>query len=47
VGRDLGQLDRGVGHQLIEVLHDHGLGQHGQLVQGAIGAAGVEPLVEG
>jgi hypothetical protein len=29
------------------MLHDHSLGQHGQLVQRAIGAAGVEALVEG
>jgi hypothetical protein len=46
VGLDLGQPDRRVGHQLVEVLHDHGLGQHGQLVQGAVGAAGVEAPVE-
>jgi hypothetical protein len=46
VGLDLGQLDRRAGDQLVEVLHDHGLGQHGQLVKWMIGAAGVEALVE-
>jgi hypothetical protein len=47
VGLDLGQLDRRVGHQLVEVLHDHGLGQHGQLLEGPVDAAGMEPSVEG
>jgi hypothetical protein len=46
VGLDLGQPDRRVGDQLIEVLDDHGLGQHGQLVKWMIGAAGVEAPVE-
>lgn len=34
VGLDLGQRDRRVGHQLVEVLDGHGLGQHRQLAEG-------------
>jgi hypothetical protein len=31
---------------LVEVLHGHGLGQHRQLAEGVVGAAGVEAPVE-
>jgi hypothetical protein len=32
---------------LVEVVHDHGLGQHRQLLEGAVGMAGMEAPVEG
>jgi hypothetical protein len=44
---DVGEPDGAVSNQLVEVLHDHLLGQDRKVVQRAVGEALVEVPVEG
>jgi hypothetical protein len=47
VGFDVGKPDSGVRNELVEVLHDHLLGQDRQFAERAVGEAPVESPVEG
>jgi hypothetical protein len=46
VGLEVGQAQPGVGGDLVEVVQQRGLGQHGQFGQGTLLEPLVEPLVE-
>jgi hypothetical protein len=47
MGFDVGEPDGGVRNELVEVLHDHLLGQDRQVVERSVGDALVEAPVEG